>query len=218
MADPHTITPDALEILVARDLRKAGLEIGALRRRDLSRGEDDPGEYRLALTTGITTPGSPRLLIVCRCVREPVGAEAVSGLAEGLARARGRGAARGDRPGAGAAGEEKRGAEEPYGEGSDGDRPDGDRPAGDRPAGGILVATDFAPEALKRAEDTGIALLRIADARASFDASGWGPRGHYPMWLPEYVLELATRDAAGLPSHEMLTQGHAERLLAAMGL
>lgn len=206
MADPQSITPDPLEILVARDLRKAGLLVGRLQRRNLARADDESGDFRLALTTELTTPGSPRLLIACHRTSEPVDADVVERLAAGVAKERVAGADRaaGADRGAGA----NKAATEAGADGTPG-----------RPVGGLLVATvGFSPGALTAAGTAGIALLRVADARASFDASGWGPRGHYPMWLPEYVLELAARDAAGLPSYAMLGQGDGARLLDVMGL
>lgn len=183
MGDPAAVTPEGLEILVARDLRKAGLEIGRLRRHRLDAPEDGSGNYDLELVTEIRLPARAPVLVDCHRADSPIGPDAVRALAA--------------RMGESAAG-----------------------PGGGRaPAAGIVVSTaGFSPEALNAAREARIALLRVADARTAFDTSGWGPAGQYPSWLPAHVLELAIRDAAGMPGFEMLGPGSASRLLAAMGL
>ncbi|HSH44840.1 MAG TPA: hypothetical protein VK966_03235, partial [Longimicrobiales bacterium] len=172
-------------ILIARDLRKAGLDVGHPRRRALDAltagdGEAGADGFRLALSVDLATPEPATLLVICRSSPEPVDRDAVEGLAASVLKER--------------------------------ERSDGSRLAG------ALVAAAFAQDAVTAASDSGVALLRVADARASFDATGYGPRGHYPMWLPEYVLEVPARDAAGLPTFTMLGQGDGARLLAALGL
>ena len=63
---------------------------------------------------------------------------------------------------------------------------------------GLVFATaEFAPDALATAEEAGIALFRLVDARTAFDTGGWGEPGHYPSWLPAYLVQLVDRDPSG---------------------
>lgn len=79
---------------------------------------------------------------------------------------------------------------------------------------GLLFATaDFGPEALAAAADRGIALLRLVDARTAYDAGGWGDPGHYPSWLPAYLVELVDRDLAGQARRRLLEAGQAGPLM-----
>jgi Restriction endonuclease len=74
--------------------------------------------------------------------------------------------------------------------------------------GGLLFgAADFDPDALRAAEDTALALLRVTDGRTAFDTSGWGTPGHYPAWLPAYCAQSVTRDPLGQPRYELLESG-----------
>jgi len=73
---------------------------------------------------------------------------------------------------------------------------------------GLVFATaDFAPEALWAAEEGGIALLRLVDARTAFDTGGWGDPGHYPSWLPAYLVQLVDRDQTGQVRYRLLEAG-----------
>jgi hypothetical protein len=76
--------------------------------------------------------------------------------------------------------------------------------------GGLVFATaEFAPDALAAAEEAGIALFRLVDARTAFDAGGWGEPGHYPSWLPAYLVQLADRDSSGQARYRLLEAGGA---------
>jgi hypothetical protein len=87
MADPRHVRPHELEILVARELRKAGLEVApprTLSRRALS-GRDE-SDYVVELSAVITRGDVSRTaLIECRNVRRPVGPKHVRALAARLA-------------------------------------------------------------------------------------------------------------------------------------
>ncbi len=75
---------------------------------------------------------------------------------------------------------------------------------------GLLFASaDFAPDALVAAEEGGIALLRLVDARTAFDTGGWGDPGggHYPSWLPAYLVQLVDRDQTGQVRYRLLEGG-----------
>jgi hypothetical protein len=80
---------------------------------------------------------------------------------------------------------------------------------------GLLFATaDFAPGALAAAEQHGIALLQLVDARAAYDAGGWGDPGHYPMWLPAFLVQLVDRDpGSGQARRRLLEAGQADMLI-----
>lgn len=192
MADPAILEPEGLEILLARDLRKAGLEIGRVRRSELDRSDDGSGDYRLALTVELLAPAPARLVVEGRRSAAPIGASGVHALAMRIAEASH------DTKDAG-----------------------GPRNGSAAPVSGLLLATaGFETGALAAAStaDVSIALLRAADARAAFDSSGWGPAGQYPIWLPEHLLELAERGPTGTPTYRIVDEDSADRLLSALGL
>lgn len=171
MADPRGLTPEALEILVTRDLRKAGLQLARVRRRGLEREDDHTGDYRLDLEAELSGP-SLRLRIEAQRRSDPMDAADVRAAAARLRQ------------------EERL----------------------------LVVSTaGFTRDALTAAADAGITLLRASDARAAFDGSGWGPAGHYPMWLPEHVLELAGRGPSGAAVYRMLDGESGASLLAESG-
>lgn len=79
MGNPRHVRPDELEILVARELRKAGVELAApkvLARRALS--PEDPSEYVVELTTVTSDSGTAReTLIECRNESRAVSTDAI---------------------------------------------------------------------------------------------------------------------------------------------
>jgi hypothetical protein len=81
MGDPRRVRPDELEILVARELRKAGVELSPpklLGRHALSK---DGSEYSAELRAVVTHGGAARdLLIECRNERGPVTRDTVTAL------------------------------------------------------------------------------------------------------------------------------------------
>src|SRR3989442_1337333 len=44
-------------------------------------------------------------------------------------------------------------------------------------------------------------------------ASGWGPSGHYPAWLPAYLAQVVDRDSAGQVRSRLLEAGRADLIL-----
>jgi hypothetical protein len=86
----------------------------------------------------------------------------------------------------------------------------------------IFGTADFAPEALAAAAEGGVALLRVADGRDVFRASGWGDAAgapeHYPAWLPAHVAQLVDRDSAGQVRLRVLEAGRPEMLLDCLHL
>lgn len=78
----------------------------------------------------------------------------------------------------------------------------------------VLFSTaDFTRDALGTAQQHGIALFRVIDGRRAFDASQWGPTGHYPAWLPAYLAQLMDLDEAGQVRVRLLEAGHADLVL-----
>ena len=87
MGDPRRLRPDEVEIVVARELRKAGMELSKLKvraRTPLSKGHDD--EYAMELSGFIRVGGTDRpVLVECRNERQPARADAVRALSAKLA-------------------------------------------------------------------------------------------------------------------------------------
>ena len=81
MGDPTRLRPDEVEILVARELRKAGVELSALTvraRTSLTKGGND---YVMEMLGSARIAGSDRrLLVECRREGSPVRADAVRAL------------------------------------------------------------------------------------------------------------------------------------------
>jgi Restriction endonuclease len=87
MGDPRRLRPDEVEILVARELRKAGMELSKLKvraRTPLSKAHDD--EYAMQLSGLVQVGGADHpVLIECRSERQPVRADAVRALSAKVA-------------------------------------------------------------------------------------------------------------------------------------
>ncbi|MGH7672085.1 MAG: restriction endonuclease [Gemmatimonadales bacterium] len=169
MAELPKITPDSFEILVVRELRKAGLEVAQVRvhrRTELPKPEG--GGFLLELRAWLSRAGwGKRALIACRRQEGVIGGDAIDTLAQRLAEA--------------------------------------------QADVGLLFATaDFTPDALAGGEERGIALLRLVDARTTYDTGGWGTPGHYPSWLPAYLVQVIDRDTAGQTRARLLEAGRAD--------
>jgi hypothetical protein len=79
---------------------------------------------------------------------------------------------------------------------------------------GLVFATaEFAPDALAVAEQGGVVLLRLVDARTAFDTGGWGEPGHYPSWLPAHLVQLVDRDSTGQLRYRLLEAGGAALII-----
>ena len=83
----------------------------------------------------------------------------------------------------------------------------------DAQVGLLFGNAEFAPDALAAAEEQGIALLRLVDARTAYDTGGWGDPGHYPSWLPAYLAQLVDRDPSGQTRYRLLEAGGAELIV-----
>jgi len=77
----------------------------------------------------------------------------------------------------------------------------------------LFSTVEFAPDALAASREGGVGLLRVVDGHSVFDASGWGPTGHYPAWLPAYLAQVVDRDGAGQVRTRLLEAGRAELIL-----
>jgi hypothetical protein len=168
---PPEVTPDSFEILVVRELRKAGLEVADVRKERRTELPEPERGFLLELRVWLSRAGwSKRALIACRRQGGVVGRAAVDELTQRLASA--------------------------------------------RAEAGLLFATaDFAPDALAAAEEGGVALLQLVDARTAFDTGGWGEPGHYPSWLPAYLVQLVDRDQTGQARRRLLETGSAELIV-----
>jgi hypothetical protein len=173
MAELPDVTPEYFEILVVRELRKAGLEVGEPRvHRRTELPEPERGFLLELLVWLRRDTWQKRALIACRRQVSTIRAEAINSLPPHLEEAR---------------------AEM-----------------------GLLFATAaFTPQALAAGDEAGIALLQLVDARTAFDTSGWGGGGpgHYPAWLPAYLVQLVDRDPGGQPRARLLEAGQANIIL-----
>jgi len=77
----------------------------------------------------------------------------------------------------------------------------------------VFSTVEFTPDALAAGREAGVALLRVVDGHSVFDASGWGPTGHYPAWLPAYLAQVVDRNGAGQVRSRLLEAGRAELIL-----
>jgi len=190
MGDPRRVRPDELEILVARELRKAGVtlsKLAILTRNTLS--SKDAGEYSVGFGAVIGDGDALReVLIECRNETAPTSATAVQALASRRrARPAGDGPARLLGPPSAT--------------------PTGEAPHAEPRLAIMFSTSGYEPEAVREARSLGIVLLAIADGPAAFRRSQWAVGAHPPAWVPEYMAELVDLDPAGAVRHQMLVSG-----------
>lgn len=164
------LTTDGCEILVARELRKAGIEPIGLRRADRGGTAEGEAEWSVDLAGRLEAYGRRwSALIECRNRSDAVRAGDVAALR-----------ARADAAGARSA---------------------------------LLFATcDFDGEAVQRADELRIALLRVVDAYPALLAAGMVQPGSLPAWVPELTVELVSRDGDGV-RRQLLEADQPERVL-----
>ena len=184
MGDPRRVRTDEVEILVARELRKAGLAVSELRvLQRATRARDDPPQYFMRLTgTGNAGRGETEVVIDFRNEAAPVSAELVRALL----------AIPGDRAEAGAplrlipAPETLETVEGP----------------------GLLrvmfSTSGYDTEAVREAHTLGVVLLAVADGPAAFRQSQWSMGAQTPARIPEYMTELVSLGPGGVPRHELI--------------
>ena len=171
MADLPTVTPDYFEILVVRELRKVGFDVGAVRiHRRAELPEPERGFVLELLALLSRPPWTRQVLIACRRQEAPIAREVVDSLKARL----------------------KDAAAE---------------------AALVFSTVEFTPDALAAGREAGVGLLRVVDGHSVFDASGWGPSGHYPAWLPAYLAQVVDRDVTGEPRVRLLEAGRADMIL-----
>ena len=180
MGDPRRIRPDEVEIVVARELRKAGVQLTGLaalvERGRRSPEPNDTSQYVMEL-------GGPGLLVEFRNEASLAGADVVRALAQRPAEPL---AAR-DAP--------KRLLPTP-------DAPPAATPGELR----VLVSTTgFEPAAVVEAKTLGLPLLRVADGQAAFRRSQWAMGEQPPAWVPEYMAELADIGPDNAVRYDLIT-------------
>jgi hypothetical protein len=190
MGDPRHVRPDELEILVARELRKAGVTLSRLailpRKTALPMGA---GEYSVEFGAVIGDGDARReTLIECRNEIAPVGITAVQSLD-----ARRRARPVDDAP--------ARLLDPP------GVTPMLQAPDVELRLAIMFSMSGYEREAVREAKSLGIALLAIADGPAAFRRSQWAVGAQPPAWVPEYMAELVDLDPAGAVRHQMLVSG-----------
>lgn len=169
---PPEVTPDYFEILVVRELRKAGLDVADVRMHRRTELPEPERGFLMELRAWLSRAAwSKRALIACRRQEgSAIGRAAVDDLTARMGSAQ---------------------AE----------------------VGLLFASAEFAPDALAAAEEGGIALLRLVDARTAFDTGGWGEPGHYPSWLPAYLVQLVDRDQSGQVRYRLVEAGGAELIV-----
>jgi len=180
MGDPRRIRPDEVEIVVARELRKAGVQLTGLaalvERGRRSPEPNDTSQYVMEL-------GGPGLLVEFRNEASLAGADVVRALAQRPAEPL---AAR-DAP--------KRLLPTP-----------GAPPEATPGELRVLVSTTgFEPAAVVEAKTLGMPLLRVADGQAAFRRSQWAMGEQPPAWVPEYMAELADIGPDNAVRYDLIT-------------
>lgn len=189
MGNPRQIRPDEVEIVVTRELRKAGVGLSSVRvlsRRALA--ANDATGYVMELA-GMTSSGgasgaaSRAVLIEFRNELPDVDITAIRAL----------------------------GARMPAVPEADGPRRL--QPIEPSPSAApvvsplrVMVSTaGFGVEAAREARALGVMLLRIADGPAAFLRSQWAMGGQPPAWVPEYMAELVDIGPTGDVRYQMIT-------------
>ena len=187
MGDPRRLRPDEVEIVVARELRKAGVPLATLRvTARHSAMPNDPDAFVLELAGVASGPepeaGNRPVLVELRNESAAVGLDAVQALA-----ARHSTRVEGDGP--------KRLQAVPAVETAE-------------PVRALRVlasTTGFEAAAVAEAKALGMVLLRIADGGAAFLRSQWAMGEQPPAWVPEYMTELVGLGPAGDVRYELIT-------------
>ena len=207
MAHPRLVRADEVEILVARELRKAGVELTTQRllaRRELS--AKDGGEYvvELCAVTG-DHPTGRDVLIEFRNQREAIPADALRAFAAKAV----------PPPLASDVGQAS--ADEPVRLLPQRDQPPATldpRP----PALRVMFSTSgYEPAAVREAKTLGIALLNMADGAAAFRRSQWSMGEQTPAWVPEYMAEVVDLGPGDTVRRELLMSRKSKPLLGLTG-
>lgn len=182
MGDPRDVRPDEVEILVARELRKAGLALTRLWTAGRRAIPDDDDRAYLVELEGVTASvdDTRPVLVEFRNHSGEVGTDAVLALASRAAAGPPVDAPKRLQPVPDRAG-----------------RPlPTDAPV--RPPVRVMFATSaFEAGAVTQASSLGVQLLRVADGPAAFRRSQWAVGAQPPAWVPEYMAEVVDLGPAG---------------------
>ena len=187
MGDPRRLRPDEVEIVVARELRKAGVPLATLRVTARHGAVPNVPDAFVLELAGVASVGGPEaanrpVLVELRNESAVVGLDAVQAL----------------------------GARSPASREDDGPKrlqavhavDAGDSPRAMR----VLVSTTgFEAAAVVGAKALGVVLLRITDGGAAFLRSQWAMGEQPPAWVPEYMTELVDLGPAGDVRYELIT-------------
>jgi len=182
MGDPRDVRPDEVEIIVARELRKAGVALSRVRvlaRRALTPKDDS--EYAIDLV-GTTSGGAPTrdVLVEFRNEARVADVAAVTALGARMAPAQPVDGPRRLQPVEPAA-----------------------VPAA-APLRVMVSTTGFDAAAVREAISLGVMLLRVADGREAFLRSQWAMGDQPPAWVPEYMAELVDLGPTGEVRYQLI--------------
>jgi hypothetical protein len=157
MSDPRSITADACEILVTRELRKAGVEPIGLRRRLTQVSSGGAHIFQFDLVGRLQAYDRRwSVLIECRNTMNAIGADDVE-----LLHAR--------------------------------------RQSVNAASSILCTTSEYQRDALQRASEQGILLLRVVDAQSVLVAAGVIAPGQLPSWVPEFTLQIVSARTPAQP-------------------
>ena len=182
MGNPRRIRPDEVEIVVARELRKAGVPLARVRvlaRRALAPGDESEYAIDLAGTTS-AEPARRDVLVEFRNEARDVDVATMNAL----------------------------GTRTPPAQPADGPRRlqpvEPVSPAAEEPLRVMVSTTGFDAEAVRAAKSLGVMLLRVADGGEAFLRSQWAMGDQPPAWVPEYMAELVDLGPAGEVRYQLI--------------
>ena len=182
MGNPRHIRPDEVEIVVARELRKAGVPLSRVRvlaRRALAAGDESEYAIDLAGTTS-AEPTRRDVLVEFRNEARDVDVGVMNAL----------------------------GARTPPAQPADAPRRlqpvDPVSPTAEEPLRVMVSTTGFDAAAVREAKSLGVLLLRVADGREAFLRSQWAMGDQPPAWVPEYMAELVELGPTGDVRYQLI--------------
>jgi hypothetical protein len=168
MTDPRSITADACEILVIRELRKAGIEPLGLRRRHMQSSSHAAHLFNFDLLGRLQAYDQRwTVLIECRNSDATIVTADVQLLQTRAQTAEATSCI-------------------------------------------FCTTSEYQPDALRRASDAGVLLLRVVDAQSVLVAAGVIVPGQLPSWVPEFTLQIVS---ARSPAHPRLVEADQPELI-----
>jgi hypothetical protein len=182
MGNPRRIRPDEVEIVVARELRKAGVPLSRVRvlaRRALAPRDESEYAIDLAGTTS-AEPARRDVLVEFRNEPRDVDVTVMNAL----------------------------GARTPPAPSADAPRRlqpvELVSPTAEEPLRVMVSTTGFDAAAVREAKALGVLLLRVADGREAFLRSQWAMGDQPPAWVPEYMAELVDLGPTGEVRYQLI--------------